>query len=122
QYANDALVLARDHQQAAKDNDVVYRAETVLGVMALRDGDRKTAVEHMRAAERAPMSDPPRYASHFGLRSRLAEYLLRAGERDSVAEYLEESAERSPIERDRLLKDAARVRQGTMPVSFQFAE
>jgi beta-lactamase regulating signal transducer with metallopeptidase domain len=122
QYANDAVALARTHEQAARDNDVVYRAETVLGVLALKDGNRTAAVEHMRIAGAAPMSDPPRYASQFGLRSRLAEYLLRAGERASVAEYLEKSAERTPIERDQLLKDAARVREGMMPVSFQYAE
>jgi hypothetical protein len=55
------------------------------------------------------MSDAGRYASHFGLRGRLAGYLLRAGERASVAECLEKSVERSS-ERDRLLKDAAQIR------------
>lgn len=122
QYASDALALARTNEQAARDNDVVYRAETVLGVLALKDGDRKAAVGHMHTAGAAPVSEPARYASHFGLRSRLAEYLLRAGERASVAEYLEKSAERTPTERDQLLKDAARVRQGMMPVSYQYAE
>jgi hypothetical protein len=122
QYANDALALARTNEQVARDNDVVYRAETVLGVLALKDGDRTAAVEHMRTAGAAPMPDPPRYTSDFGMRSRLAEYLLRAGERVSVAEYLEKSAERRPIERDQLLLDAARVREGMMPVSYQYAE
>ncbi|HKH73759.1 MAG TPA: hypothetical protein VKA59_20515, partial [Vicinamibacterales bacterium] len=78
QYANEALALARTNDKAARENDVVYRAETVLGVLALKDGDRKGAVDHMHAAGAAPTPDPPRYASHFGLRSRLAEYLLRA--------------------------------------------
>jgi hypothetical protein len=122
QYAKDALALARTNEQAARQNEVVYRAETVLGVLALKDGDRQAAVDHMRAAAAAPIPDPPRYASQFGLRSRLAGYLLRAGERASVAEYLEKSAERTPIERDRLLRDASRVRAGMMPVSYQFAE
>jgi hypothetical protein len=122
QYANDALALARTNAQAARDNDVVYRAETVLGVLALKDGDRKAAVEHMHTAGAAPMSNPPRYASHLGLSFRLVEYLLRAGERASVAEYLEKSAERTPIEQDHLLKDAARIREGMMPVSYQYAE
>lgn len=122
QYANEALALARTNEQAAQDNDAVYRAETVLGVLALKDGDRNAAVEHMHSAEAAPMPNPPSYASYFGLRSRLAEYLLRVGERASVAEYLEKSAERTPIDRDQLLKDAARVREGLMPVSYQYAE
>jgi hypothetical protein len=122
QYADDALALAPNHQQAAQDSDAIYRAETVLGVLALKDGDRKAAVGHMRTAGAAPMSDAGRYAPHFGLRGRLVEYLLRAGERASVAEYLEKSAERYPPERDRLLKDAAQIRAGVMPLSYQYAE
>ena len=122
QYADDALALARNHQQASQDHDVIYRAETVLGVLALKDGDRQAAVAHMRAAGAAPMSDARRYASQFGLRGRLVEYLLRAGERASVAEYLEKSATRYPPERDRLLKDAAQIRAGAMPLSYQYAE
>jgi hypothetical protein len=122
QYADDALALARSHQQAAQDNDVIYRAETVLGVLALKDGDRQAAVEHMRTAGAAPISDAGRSAQHFGLRGRLVEYLLRAGERASVAEYLEKSAERNLPERDRLLKDAAQIRAGVMPLSYQYAE
>jgi hypothetical protein len=121
QYATDALALAPANQQTAQDHDVVYRAETVLGVLALKDGDRETSVEHMRTAGAAPISSADR-PSHFGLRSRLAEYLLRAGERVSVAEYLEKSAERFPIEREHLLKDAARIRAGMMPTSYQYAE
>jgi len=122
QYADDALVLAGSHQQAARENDVIYRAETVLGVLALKDGDREAAVEHMRTAGAAPISDSGLYLSHFALRGRLAEYLLRAGERASVAEYLEKSAERYPPERDRMLKDAALIRAGVMPLSYQYAE
>jgi hypothetical protein len=101
---------------------VIYRAETVLAVLALKDGDRKGAVARMRTAGAAPMSDAGRDASWFGLRGRLAEYLLRAGERASVAEYLEKSAERDLPERDRLLKDAAQIRAGMMPMSYQYAE
>ena len=36
--------------------------------------------------------------------------------------YLEKSAERMLIERDRLLKDAAQMRAGVMPLSYQYAE
>jgi beta-lactamase regulating signal transducer with metallopeptidase domain len=121
-FADDALALARDHQESAQDNDVIYRVETVLGLLALRDGDRDAAVKHMRNAGAAPVSDAGRWASRFGLRGRLAEYLLRTGERGAVAEYLDKSAERDPSERDRLLKDAAQIRAGVMPLSYQYAE
>jgi beta-lactamase regulating signal transducer with metallopeptidase domain len=121
QYASDALALAERHPEAAGEHSVIYRAHTVLGALALRDGDVKAAVAHMRAATEAPLS-PSRYGRHDGLRSRLAEYLLRAGERESVATYLEHSAERFPLERDRLLQDAARIRAGMMPLAYQYAE
>ena len=101
---------------------MIYRAETVLGVLALKGGDRDAAVEHMRTAGAAPMSDAGRGAARFGIRGRLVEYLLRAGERASVAEYLEKSAERDLPGRDRLLKDAAQIRAGVMPLSYQYAE
>lgn len=122
QLANDVLRLATRQPELASDNDAIYRAHAVLGVLALKDGDRGKAVEHMRTATAAPISEAGRSTSHFGLRGRLAEYLLRAGERDSVAEYLEKSAERFPAERDGLLKDAAQIRAGVMPLSYQYAE
>jgi hypothetical protein len=122
QYAKDALALADRHQEAATDAGVIYRAHTVLGVLALKDGDRQLAVEHMRTSTAAPISDSGRYTSHYGLRGRLVEYLLREGERERVAEYLENSAERLLPERDRLLKDAGQIRAGIMPLSYQYAE
>ena len=121
QYANDVLALAPRHPQDANNNAVIYRAHTVLGVLALKDGDREAAVKHMRTAGAAPIPAAG-YTRHFGLRGRLAEYLLRAGERESVAAYLEQSADRFPLERDRLLQDAAHIRAGVMPLSYQYAE
>jgi hypothetical protein len=122
QYAKDALALAARHQQEAADNGVPYRAHTVLGVLALKDGDRQQAVDQMRAAAAAPIVESARYTSHQGLRSRLVEYLLREGERETVAEYLEKSAERFLPEREQLLRDAAQVRAGAMPMPYQYAE
>jgi hypothetical protein len=122
EYAKDVLALATRHQQAANDHGVIYRAHTVLGVLALKDGDRQVAIAHMRAATAAPISDAARYTSHQGLRGRLVEYLLREGEREPVIEYLEKSAERFLAERDRLLKDAGQIRAGVMPLSYQYAE
>jgi beta-lactamase regulating signal transducer with metallopeptidase domain len=122
QYANDLLTLAQRHREAPEYGDAIYRANTVLGVLALKDGNRRKAVEHMRTAEAAPISEETRYTPHYGLRGRLVEYLLREGERESVAEYLEKSADRFPAERERLLKDAGQIRAGTMPLSYQYAE
>ena len=122
QYANDALVLAERYPQSPEYGDIVYRANTTLGVLALKDGNRGAAVKHMAVAAAAPTPAAPHYAQHFGLRSRLTEYLLREGERESVAQYLEKSAARFPTERERLLADAKQIRAGMMPLSFQHAE
>lgn len=122
QLATDAVSLAKRHPQDASELATLYNAHTVLGVLALRDGDVETAVDHMRAATDASVSGDAKYRHQFGLQWRLAEYLLRAGERDSVAAYLEKSAERFPVDRDRLLKDAAQIRAGVMPLSYQYAE
>jgi hypothetical protein len=122
QYARDALALAKKHPQIAEDNGVIYRAETVLGLLALREGDRGAAVRHMRTAADAPVSEAGGHTLRLSLRGRLVEYLLREGERESVAEYLEKSADRFPPERDPLKKDAALIRSGVMPPSYQRAE
>jgi beta-lactamase regulating signal transducer with metallopeptidase domain len=122
QYAEDLLAVAERHPESPDYGDAVYRARTTLGVLALKDGDRWAAVEHMRLAAAAPVSEERRFAHHAGLRGRLVEYLLREGERDTVAEYLERSAERSVVEREQLLSDAAKIRAGVMPLAFQHAE
>ena len=76
----------------------------------------------MRNAGETSISEAGRFTSHFGLRGRLVEYLLRAGERESVAEYLASSADRFLPERNHPLKDAAQVRAGVMPQSYQSVE
>jgi hypothetical protein len=55
-------------------------------------------------------------AYSFGLDLRLVNYMLKAGERETVAEFLEGSARLRPAEHERLLKDAAAIRAGKMPM------
>jgi hypothetical protein len=64
---------------------------------------------------------PSKAASGYsvGLDARLINGLLKAGERETVAEFLERSAGLHPAERERLLKDAADIRAGKMPLSYQ---
>jgi hypothetical protein len=122
QYATDVLTLAERHKQSPDYGDVLYRANTTLAVLALKDGDRPSAVRHMAAAAAAPTRTDSKASPEFGLRPRLVEYLLREGERESVAQYLEKSAERFPQERAGLLSDAQRIRAGLMPMAYQYAE
>ena len=59
-------------------------------------------------------------AYSFGLDQRLVNSLLKVGERETVAEFLERSAFLRPAEGERLQQDAAAIRAGKMPMSFQY--
>jgi hypothetical protein len=66
----------------------LYNSNMVLGLLAMRAGNRKAAVQSMLAASRAPATEELAYsASDFTLK--LPELLFQAGEHDAVAEFLE---------------------------------
>jgi hypothetical protein len=120
--AQDALALAPKLRQHPGYSVAVYRATVALGTNALRDGDRATAVRYMLEAVNVPPSEL--FATGAGmdsLASRLVNYLLKAGERETVAQFLEGSAKLRTADTESLLKDAASVRAGVMPVSYQYA-
>ena len=55
-----------------------------------------------------------------GLDGRLVNGMVKAGERETVVKFLERSAALRPADREHLLKDAAIVRAGKMPLSYQY--
>ena len=118
-YAQDALALAPKFRSDSDYGRVVYDATVTLAVHAFREGNRKEAVRHMLAAVDAPASRGLE-AYSFGLDLRLVNDMLKEGERETVAEFLEGSARLRPAERERFLKDAAAIRAGRMPWSFQY--
>jgi beta-lactamase regulating signal transducer with metallopeptidase domain len=118
-YAQEALALAPKFANDSDYGRVVYQATVTLGVLALREGDRKDAVRHMLAAIDVPPSHGLE-AFSMSLDLRLVNELLKQGERGSVAQFLEGSARLRPAERERFLKDAAAIRSGRMPMSFQY--
>jgi hypothetical protein len=117
-YAQEALALAARLRDDPYHGTAIYRAHVALAVHALRDDDTAVAVRHMREAAQAPPSRGLD-VQLFGLDMRLMNYLLDRGERDSVAEFLERSADLRAADRERLLKDAAAIRAGQMPLSYQ---
>ncbi len=117
-YAQEALALAARFRDDQYHGTAIYRAHVALAVHALRDDDTAAAVRHMREAVQAPPSRGLDVRL-FGLDMRLMNYLLDRGERDSVAEFLERSADLRSADRERLLKDAAAIRAGQMPLSYQ---
>ena len=106
-YAQEALALASKFPNDPDYGKVVYHATVTLAVHALREGDRKEAVRHMRAAVNVPASRGLE-AYSFGLDGRLVNDLLKAGERETVAEFLEGSARLRPAEREQLLERRSR--------------
>ena len=98
---------------------VLYEANVALGAHRLRDGDTRGAVRYLREASMAPPSKALA-AGNLSLDSRLVNYLLKAGEYEPVADFLERAAALKTYDRDRLLKDAASVRAGRMPSSYQY--
>jgi beta-lactamase regulating signal transducer with metallopeptidase domain len=119
QYAQETLVLAPKFRNDPDYGKALYHARIALAVHALREGDKSGAVRHMLEAVDVPPSRGLE-AYSLGLDLRLVNDLLKAGERDTVAEFLEGSAALRPTERERLLTDAAAIRAGTMPISFQY--
>lgn len=114
-YASQALELAGKLRGDPNYGTVLYQANIVLGMVALRpDGDRKKAARYMLEASKAPATDEIAYL-YQDYSYRLPGYLLRYGERESVIEYLQRFAQVSVIQKDDLLKSAAQIRQGIMP-------
>jgi hypothetical protein len=112
-YARDVLALAPRLSAEPGYGDAVNTANLALSLDALRRGDVKAAVRSMNEAGRTPA------VGQSWLESRVVNYLLHAGERDSVAAYLERVAPSSVVDKDRKLADAAAIRSGLMPPSYQ---
>jgi beta-lactamase regulating signal transducer with metallopeptidase domain len=113
-FAEDLLELAPRFQTDPRYGTAIYKANMVLGSLALKAGERKAAVRYMRRASAAPVSEELEYASWIPALS-LPRDLLEAGERESVVEFLEHMAEINVAGRAYLRDSAAAIRRGQMP-------
>ncbi len=120
-YAREAIDLAASLSgRGARES--AFRAHLAYGLGALREGDRRAAVDQLLQASRFP---PPPYPAVGGwaasaLEYRLAYYLLKLGERQTIVEYLERAAQtREEKPRQEMLKAAAAIRAGRMPAHYQ---
>ena len=116
-FAEDALKLAPKYRAHPQYGTAIYTANMTLGALALRDGDRKRAVEFLRTASAAPPSETLAYANDVvsGLHWHLAGDLLKQGERKAVIEFLDRLAETNVANRTDLREAAAAIRRGEMP-------
>ncbi len=117
--AQDLFELATKSPNDPDCGARLFSAHVVLACFSLRDGDKPTALRHMKDAVNAPSSESLRYRETAGLWPELAGRMLGWGERDSVIQFLEQYARLSLDSRDRLLKEAAAIRAGRMPAFYQ---
>jgi beta-lactamase regulating signal transducer with metallopeptidase domain len=117
--AEEALALAAKLAGDPRSAAVEYRANVILGAVAIRRGDRAGAVKYMRAAVEQPGSPEVAEYAQSLLRQRLVNELLKAGERASVAEFLERAA--AFDEGDPPAQDAKAIREGRMPMGYQYS-
>jgi beta-lactamase regulating signal transducer with metallopeptidase domain len=116
--AEAALQLAARHPTHPSAGSVIHHANIVLGTFAIREGDRRTALAHLRAAAASPGSDELTWMptiGHLGL----VHPLLDAGEYDAVASYLDRLAELNRVGATRWRDEARAIREGRMPESYQ---
>ncbi len=114
-YAEQMLKLAPKFKDSPDYGTLVYEANAVLGLVTFREGgDTQVAVKYAIEASNAPASEELAYRPLSELQE-LARYLARYGERESVAGCLERIAKINIVDRDRLLEDAAKIRQGISP-------
>ena len=113
-YAQDLLGLAPSYLGHSRHGTAIYRAHMTLGALALREGDKKAAIEHMLNASRAPASEELVYSRGIAAGPLLPD-LLKHGERESVIDFLERMAQKNIAERATLREAAAAIRGGRMP-------
>lgn len=87
QLAHQCLALATQFRDNWNHGNAIHFGHTVLGLLALDDGDRVQAVAELRASGATPGS--PQLKS-FGPTMHLARALLRCGEHQAVLEYFQQ--------------------------------
>ena len=89
----------------------------LLGLLAMRDHDRKAALKYLRDAAGAPITEDLAYFDQ-PITYPVLSWLLKDGERDSVIQFLEQFAKTSSVDRAQLLESAALIRKGEKPVWY----
>jgi hypothetical protein len=84
--ASEALQLAAKYRDDWNYGNAIHKANSALGMIALRDGDRDKAIKHLLAS--AATKGSPQMNS-FGPNMRFAKQMLDAQEAEAVLRYLE---------------------------------
>jgi len=101
--------------------DAAAAAHGLRGMIAMKAGDRKTAVREMTMISESPaLTDAAQRQLSFSPANDLANYLLKYGERDTVAAFYDQQAIREPFDAKTYHDAATAVRAGVMPVRYQY--
>lgn len=93
----------------------LYNSSNILGLLALRRGDRRAAIQEMLDAAQAPPTQELQYSmSDFTLM--LPERLYQAGERASVADFLDRFAQSNVSSHGYLVESAKAIRAKKNPL------
>jgi hypothetical protein len=92
--------------------NAIHDGYSVLGLVAVSEGNIRLAVEHLLAAGNTPGSPQ---LDTYGPDMRLAEALLNKGERESVIQYLKECSRFWDIGKDELNSWSAAIKRGDKP-------
>jgi hypothetical protein len=114
-YAEDALKLAPAIRQDPNFGTAIYTANMTLSSLALREGDKKRAVDYLKRASQAPESEELTYGSDVVSRWRVVRDLVAQGERQAVIDFLDRMAQTNLAERMDLPQAAAALRRGETP-------
>ena len=112
QLAEEALTLAPADRGGWNYGNAIHYGHTVLGLLALDQGDVPLAIGHLRSSADIPGS--PQLNS-FGPTMQLAKELLRRGEHDAVQGYLQQCGEFWKTGTGKLELWRAMIREGEMP-------
>lgn len=119
-FAEMAMTLGPRFPADPRYGHLIYNSHMALGVVALREGNRKLAVTHLRAGADAVEAANIINPDPANLRLRLTNYLLKDGERESVAEFYERVSKFPGPQQKDFSESARAIREGRMPMSFQY--
>jgi hypothetical protein len=115
QLAHDTLLLADLYRDDWNYGNAIHFAHTVLGLLALRNGDTRLACEELEKSGETPGS--PQLGS-FGPTMRLAKELLNCRESPSVLRYFQQCRRFWKMGETWLSIWEKKVARGAMPVFF----
>jgi tetratricopeptide (TPR) repeat protein len=114
--AEKALLLAPQFRQNWNYGNAIHLGHTVLGLLALRQGDIDLAIDELRKSGDTPGS--PQLNS-FGPTMQLAKELVQLGQTASALEYLEQCRRFWKSGATWLDLWEAKIRSGQVPNCFQ---